>query len=153
MNTNTTNSQAASIDTPEFHELLWDYSYSVSDFGASYSKDERAALIAHIDAKLAQIEDAGWTAGRQQCYIDALERSAVAGLTHDRDGWKARATAAEAKLEAIRQGFAQLPRYGFSSASSGICEPEEFTELDDGRLVYHREVLALLQPQGQADTK
>lgn len=65
MTTNTTNSQAASIDTPKFQELLLDYNYSVSEFGASYSKDELFALIAHIDAKLAQ--------AYQQGRIDALQ--------------------------------------------------------------------------------
>ena len=70
MTTNTTNSQAASIDTPEFRQRL---SALVDAKHGSFYKaiDE---LVAHIDAKLAQAFNDGAIEGRiHQRGIDAAE--------------------------------------------------------------------------------
>lgn len=136
LTTNTTNSQAESIDTPEFHELLWDYSYSVSDFGASYSKDERAALIAHIDAKLAQAE-ARATAAESRAEKAEQYTQVALGIKDS----------LEARLAEIQRGVEGLQRYGFDGTFSG-----DFGKNSLGCYVKADAVFALLQPQGQADT-
>lgn len=130
--------QAVSIDTPKFQELLWDYNYSVSEFGASYSKDELFALIAHIDAKLAQAFNDGAIEGRihQRGIDDARIQAAESRLSIETK-W---ATDMQAKAVALSDRLAEIQR--------GV---EKLQGYDKARiLVAYADVLALLQPQGQA---
>lgn len=141
MTTNTTNSQAASIDTPEFRQLLKDYSFYGIERGTP-------PLIAHIDAKLAQAREEGIQFERKrlvQTIGNANDLSSE--CLKQRDEANARATAAESRLAEIRRGVEGLQRYGFDGTFGGC-----FGKNSLGCYVKANAVLALLQPQGQADT-
>lgn len=162
-------SQAASIDTPEFDDLLLTY-WECRNQGESYAANERAELIAYIDAKLAQARDDGRRDSHEtnvtmlNLKLKAEDRAAIA-----EDAWRAekkradkaeewqetekefshsmeqRARVAESRLAEIQRGVEGLVR--FDDHDSGLE-----ISLEAGRFVFRHEVLALLQPQGQADT-
>ena len=120
MTTSTTNSQAASIDTPEFRQLLKDYSFYGIERGTP-------PLIAHIDAKLAQAGD-DW---RDRANV--LE-ARLGEVMEKRDEFRERTIAAESRLAEIQRGVENLQVY----------------EMNDCIDVFEaKDVLALLQPQGE----
>lgn len=86
-----------------------------------------AKLVEYIDAKLSQAK------------LRGMELADEKVFQPDMDEWKARATAAEAKLEAIRQGVEWLVN---PSPSSGPLWFSGFVACQD-------EVLALLAPPTQ----
>ena len=91
------------------------------------------ALIAHIDAKLAQASNDSSSEGR--VYQRKVDEKII-------ERWNARAIAAEAKLEAIRQGIMGLTNPHRSSGYSYITYGFDCCK---------KQALALLQPQPQAD--
>lgn len=121
MTTNTTSTAsqapAVSIDSSEFRQLAanWVRAEHYAHPTPSPKVEAFRALIAHIDAQMVKDHNRGYTAG-----YTAME---------------ARATTAEAKLEAMRQGVNSLVGYGD----------------EHGTFVSRAHVLALLQPQHQAD--
>lgn len=155
MTTNTTSTAsqapAVSIDTPEFRVMMKEimlkaiqtsYTNNDSDF-VSLAKAEKI-LIAHINDNLAQAREEG---RKERDEFARAQQVANGGLSAFVDHYQARATAAEAKLEAIRQGVEGLARYEHWDAwgASGTSKAA------DGDYVKRDDVLALLQPQPQAD--
>lgn len=142
---NTTNSQAASIaDDPIFAGLLMD----VLDDAITYSWQHGLPsgvpeLFAHIDAKLAQAGD-DW---RDRANV--LE-ARLDEVMEKRDEFRERATAAESRLAEIQRGVEGLTRW--LSTFDGLCQAERIDPPSDDIFVRLTYVLALLQPQGQADT-
>lgn len=126
-------SQAASIDTPEFDDLLLTY-WECRNHGESYATNERAELIAYIDAKLAQTQ------------ADADLRYKELAELHERTLDKLQES--ESRLAEIQRGVEGAEGYWRNAPhydEVGSSEPQkEFFLADDIR--------ALLQPQGQADT-
>lgn len=150
MTTNTTNSQAASIDTPDFQALmnkmmgrlrtadLTGYNLDVKAWG-----DAMNEVVAHIDAKLAQAREEGILFERKrlvQTIGNANDLSSE--CLKQRDEANARAIAAESRLAEIQRGVEGLLQYIADHDWGGI--PEPVPQIDALR--------ALLQPQGQADT-
>lgn len=132
MTTNTTNNQdiddllcdlfEAGFDSPGRHESTQDY------------RKARDAILAHIDAKLAQ----------------AFNDGAIEGRIHQRSIDDKRIQAAESRLAEIQRGVEGLTRYGlyktvFLQMDDYSIEPDE-----QGDWLDRDDVLALLQPQGQA---
>jgi len=114
-----------SIDTPEFRELVGKV-YGRTSYSFLTLNSETSALIAHIDAKLAQARDTR-NGGR---WVPVAER----------DEWKAKAIAAEEKLASIRAEVEALNRYGNPPYESpGI--------MDEGWMLMREEVLELFQKQ------
>lgn len=136
MTINTTN-QAASIDTPEFWALLREREEGAMD--DAHAEELEQAIIDHIDAKLAQARVEGVNAAND--FRALVSDSDTAEIKE----WKARAIAAESRLAEIRRGVEGLTRYtpglrwGVTGFEGGLS------------LVSRNEVLALLQPQGQAE--
>lgn len=129
MTTNTTNSQAASIDTYEFRQLAANYGMAWT--GTKESEQRRLkALVAHIDAKLAQMQDDG-----------DLRYKELAEL-HERTLDKLQL--AESRLAEIQRGVEAIDN-PFSGYHLFNLHAEAFDRC-------RKQVLALLQPQGQADT-
>lgn len=125
MTTNTTNSQAASIDTPEFRELFHVCeSYLILHDDDDQYRADVTALVAYIDTKLAQARHEAWCEGVN---IDALRE-------HNAE--------LESRLAEIQRGV------------EGLSIPYEVSafRVAPRKAVWLDEVLALLQPQGQADT-
>lgn len=130
MTTNTTSTAsqapAVSIHCQEFHELAMDYrSAGFASLETTQKNYER--LITYIDAKLAQAREREWKD------IWAIADAELEEMQDKINHYADRATAAEAKLEAIRKEVRAL--------LSG----------DDGDFVDRLKVSALLQPKPQAD--
>lgn len=126
MTTNTTNSQAASIDTPEFLALMvaWGDCAPGNEAGKLYD-----SIVAHIDAKLAQ----------------AFNDGAIEGRIHQRGIDAARIEVVESRLAEIQRGVEGLTRYDAApDRGDGIWSMAKGDYLD------REDVLALLAPQGQA---
>lgn len=145
MTTNTTNSQAASIEKDdEFQRLLsanesaaTDAHICGGDFGTGRKAlDAYNELINYIDAKLAQARREGWI---------AMESTACNAEARNADEWKARATAAESRLAEIQRGVEEMPRFAHTYGRQ-----EEFKLHPTGSYIRREDVLALLAPQGQA---
>ncbi len=131
MTTNTTNSQAASIDdAPEFRQLLRNCLNST----AGDYRHRRDEVVAYIDAKLAQVEREAYSKGADdvQAHAEGIINRTVE-----------RAEKAESRLAEIQRGVEGLLQYIADHDWGGI--PEPVPQIDALR--------ALLQPQGQADTK
>lgn len=130
MTTNTTNSQAAPEIDVEFVNLMSAYRHAES---AEDHLKARRALVDYHEAKLAQAREDGFEEGLKapdSAYLQIVER----------------AKKAESRLAEIQRGVEGLTRYtpglrwGVTGFEGGLS------------LVSRNEVLALLQPQGQADT-
>lgn len=134
MTTNTTNSQAASIaDDQEFFRLRLCWLAAVNEGNEEDADIAHYALCELIDAKLAQ--------AREEGRLDAIDQVRHFKAIHDS------AIAAEARLAEIQRGVEGLQRYGFDGTFGG-----DFGKHSLGCYVKVDAVLALLQPQGQADT-
>lgn len=108
MTTNTTSTAsqapAVSIHCQEFHELAMDYrSAGFASLETTQKNYER--LITYIDAKLAQAREREWKD------IWAIADAELEEMQDKINHYADRATAAEANLEAIRQGLENLDRY------------------------------------------
>lgn len=149
-------SQAASIDTPEFDDLLLTY-WECRNHGESYATNERAELIAYIDAKLAQAKLRGMELANEKVFQPDMDewKARAEAMEAARDDAVsaeyaaiARATAAESRLAEIQRGVEGAEGYWRNAPhyyEVGSLEPQkEFFLADDIR--------ALLQPHGQADT-
>lgn len=128
--TPSTASQAPAVstfDNDEFWKLVI----------ASYKGggNEEKALIEYCDAKLAQANAAA----------EDFRHMAFLAANASRKA-EARATAAEAKLEAIRQGAEGLQEYSPAFKVIG-----GMAKSNDGGWLCKEELLALLQPQHKAD--
>lgn len=124
--------QAASIDTPEFRQLLKDYSFYGIERGTP-------PLIAHIDAKLAQAREEA-----TGMLAIAFEKMLCAAIGRD---WSDAGISASSLVDDLRNRTI--------AAESRLAEIQRGVEGLNGRpdnWVYRPEVLALLQPQGQANT-
>ena len=150
MTTNTTNSQAASIDAdPYFCKLL----SRIAEFGFTGEHDK--ALIAYIDAYTA----AAVAREREEGRLDGYNKGwADASLTLIKA--ESRAIAAESRLAEILRGVEGLSRFNLEEEPSllgtrkmfGVTTMTKQKFCTDGIYMYANSVLALLQPQGQADT-
>lgn len=130
---NTTNSQAASIYTYEFQQLAANYGMAWTGTKESEQRHLKA-LVAHIDAKLAQAREEGFEEGLKApdtAYLVIAER----------------AKKAESRLAEIQRGVHGLDRYGFDGKFGG-----DFGGDPLGPFVKIDEVRALLQPPSQSDT-
>lgn len=87
---------AASIDTPEFRELLIGYRHAL----VGYQNENRAALIAHIDAFVAQHGQQKYEAGLEEGREEYRESFRY---------WKARGHRAEASLARLVEDIHNLP--------------------------------------------
>lgn len=125
---------AVSIDTPEFLDLACKFAHesSCEEFNEVEYNSARAALVAHIDAKLAHER----YEGQRDIHEDNMT---ILNLKLKADE---RATAAEAKLEAIRKGAEGLQEYSPAFKVIG-----GMAKSNDGGWLCKEELLALLQPQ------
>lgn len=171
---NTTNSQAASIDTYEFRQLSANYGMAWTGTKESEQKHLKA-LVAHIDAKLAQAREEGRRDSHEtnvtmlNLKLKAEDRASIA-----EEAWRAaktradqadesaemekefshsmetRAHAAESRLAEIQRALHVMHRE-VRPIFTGWQEMQE-KEFCSGWNAALEQVLALLQPQGQADT-
>lgn len=141
MTTNTTNSQAASIDTPEFRQRL----RSLRNYTIQEAMDtELNEICDDIDAKLAQAGD-DW---RDRANV--LE-ARLGEVMEKRDEFRERAIAAESRLAEIQRGVEGLTRW-METFEDGLCQAIRNDPPSNDVFVRLTSVLALLQPQGQEDT-
>lgn len=138
---NAVNQEAAvTIDTPEFLDLACKFAHesSCEEFNEVEYNSARSALVAHIDAELAQAREE--VAAHQQRHIDQL-KARLAGLELICDGIKDQRDAAEKALEAVRRGVEGLS-VGLATDYAMACHAAGYEEC-------RKDVLSLLQPQGQ----
>ena len=139
MTTNTTNSQAASIaQDVNFHALVM----------ACAEAEARLAATAKTHHMYATFEEASVARKALIAYVEAKrEEARLDGYNKGASDVMVRAIAAESRLAEIQRGVEGLSRYGFDGTFGG-----DFGWWPDGHYISRTEVLALLQPQGQADT-
>lgn len=135
MTTNTTNSQdlddllcdlfEAGFDSPSRNQSTQDY------------RKARDAILAYIDAKLAQ--------AREEGAQNKFDEGYAAGFNTVKD----RMVASESRLAEIQRGVEGLTQY--TSWDGNLCETQAGNH-PERVYVNLGKVLALLQPQGQADT-
>lgn len=127
--TPSTASQAPAVSIADNEQFI-DLMHALSSVPSSvYAGSEFSKVINYIDAKLAQAREEGFEEMRK-----VIAENAVLMADACR-----RATAAEAKLEAIRQGVGALPGYWLSADGN----PSEVFHTRTG-------VVALLQPEPKA---
>lgn len=136
--TPSTASQAPAVSILQDHEFMRALEAFADTFPRSgkealidFGKKSDYALIQIIDAKLAQAK------------LRGMELADEKVFQPDMDEWKARATAAEAKLEAIRMAIDGLARF--------YTVGDEPVEYPDSDFLMYKDVSALFQPQPQAD--
>lgn len=149
MTTNTTPSQAASIDKPEFIKLLDDYAH---DATMGY-EEAYARILSYIEPKILQAREEA--TGRLAIAFEKMLCAAIgrdwsaAGISASSlvNDLRNRTIAAESRLAEIQRGLHGLERYGFDGKFGG-----DFGGDPLGPFVKIDEVRALLQPPSQSDT-
>ena len=141
MTTNTTNSQAASFRA----ELLPILRNMYLHFEPDAIDDEICSVLDMIDAKLAQVEREAYSKGADDVRAHA---EVIINRTVER------AEKSESRLAEIQRGVEGLDRLDLTEKSiQGGWASISFMDLHEhGDYMRTADVLALLQPQGQADT-
>lgn len=160
MTTNTTNNQAASIDKPEFIKLLDDYAHDATmGYEEAYNR-----ILSYIEPKIAQAREEAALDREAHLMSSHMELMDAASAKHriekaeaDAAMWAQRyadavdaGSRAESRLAEIQRGVEGLTRWRITGDYIG--DPVEFITHPEGELVYLKYILALLQPEGQADT-
>lgn len=137
MTTDTTNSQAASIDTyddPRFEKLSTAL-YRIGFHQAGSGDAEAKALADYIDAKRAQ----------------AFNDGAIEGRIHQRGIDAARIDAAESRLAEIQRGVEGMRRFSCGEIGGyGFSKVMGMQESKDGFYAIYGEIRDILAPHGQA---
>ena len=133
MTTNTTNNQAASIDTPEFRALMKELIASSISRQIDVSREVMGRIISGIDAKLVQEWLNGFSSGAEAA--DIIQEKTNYELVK----MEARTIAAESRLAEIQPMVKELEAHHLE------CE-NIFSVLAP------RKILAILAPQGQTNT-